>query len=100
MKPKPRTIVLIVIIVLFLIILIQNSRTTPINLLLWEVAQLPLFLLIIVVMLVGFVLGWFGHVAYNRGKQKGKITAPAETAAVKPEQRGKAGDLNKTDESS
>ena len=77
---KPKTISLLLVLVLFAIILIQNSDATDVDLLLWEI-NMPLFILIISTVFLGWVLGWFTHMAYRKGKGSRKPGAAEPTAA-------------------
>ncbi len=66
---KPKTIALLAVVVLFVIILFQNSDRTYVELFFWSV-QMPLFLLIVSSIFLGWVVGWFTHLAYFKGKNK------------------------------
>jgi len=74
---KPKTIILLVILALFVLILFQNSDPTEVELLLWEI-RMPLFILILSVLFVGLILGWFTHLAYSKGKEKKAEPSPAK----------------------
>lgn len=54
---KAKTIVILVLIVLFLIILLQNMQVVTLRLFFWKIAMSQI-ILIPLVMLIGFVLGY------------------------------------------
>jgi len=66
---KPKTIALLVASLLFLFALFQNSDSIRLELFFWDMF-VPLFLLIIFALLLGWCGGWFAHYAYVKGKQK------------------------------
>jgi len=68
MKLQPKTIALLVVLALFVIVLFQNSDATSIELLFWEV-NIPLFVLILSTIILGWVMGWITHMAYQKGKK-------------------------------
>lgn len=81
---KPKTIVLLVIAALFLIILLQNMDETSIQLLFWTI-QIPLLIQLLASIFLGWVVGWFMHATYARGKKRG--SAQMQKEAVQ-KQRG------------
>lgn len=80
---RPKTIALLVVFILFAVILLQNSETTPVELLFWQI-EMPLFVLIIGTILLGLTLGWLTHMAYQRGRRHGKPASatPPQDAAL------------------
>ncbi|MFQ5772714.1 MAG: lipopolysaccharide assembly protein LapA domain-containing protein [bacterium] len=68
---KAKTIALLVVLGLFVIILIQNMSEVQIHILLWPITM-PKLILILASALLGWVVGWFSHVAYRSGKEKSK----------------------------
>ncbi len=54
---KPKTIGIIIVAVLFFIILVQNTQPVILRLLFWDIMA-PQIVLIPVVLLIGFVLGY------------------------------------------
>lgn len=70
---KPKTIALLVILALLVLTLLLNMDPTKIRLLFWYI-EMPLFVLILTTLAIGWIFGWFTHVAYRRGKNR-----PAET---------------------
>lgn len=55
---KPQTIALLILIVLLLIIIVQNSHSIWLYLLFWRIS-VPQILLIPILLLIGFVIGFF-----------------------------------------
>lgn len=76
---KPKTIAILVVIGLFIIILFQNSDATSLEMFFWDI-RMPLFVLIVSTVFIGWIIGWFTHLAYRKGKQKGG--APKATSGV------------------
>ncbi|MCG8604847.1 LapA family protein [bacterium] len=71
---KPKQIAILVVIALFVIILVQNSERVDLQLLLWSYRDVPLVVVIISSIFVGFVTGWLAKLAFRRGKAtKAKI---------------------------
>ncbi|MFQ5772156.1 MAG: hypothetical protein ACE5HX_16585 [bacterium] len=66
---KPKTIALLAILALFLVILIQNISTIELNILFWPI-WMPKLILILSSVFLGWLVGWFTHLAYRRGKLK------------------------------
>ncbi|MEE9611024.1 MAG: LapA family protein [Desulfatiglandales bacterium] len=55
---KPKVIFILVVILLFLIILIQNTQVVTLRLFFWEAAMSQI-ILIPLIMIIGFVVGYF-----------------------------------------
>ena len=55
---KPKTIVIIVATILLTILIFQNTHSVVLNVFFWE-PDFPLILLIIIVLVIGFGLGFF-----------------------------------------
>ena len=55
---KPKVIFILVVVVLFLIILIQNTQVVTLRLFFWEAAMSQI-ILIPLIMIIGFVVGYF-----------------------------------------
>ena len=70
MKLQPKTIALLAVLALFVIVLFQNSDATSIELLFWDLVNIPLFVLILSTIILGWVMGWLTHMAYQKGKKK------------------------------
>jgi uncharacterized integral membrane protein len=66
---KPKTIVVLVLIGLFLIVLIQNTQVVTLRLLFWK-AGMSQIILMPLIMLIGFILGYI--VAKVTGGSHGK----------------------------
>ncbi len=77
MKLQPKTIVLLVVSALFVIVLFQNSDSTSIELLFWDLVNIPLFVLILSTIILGWAVGWLTHMAYQKGKKKQAKTTSA-----------------------
>jgi len=69
MKLKPKTIALLVVLAVVLFVLLQNMREAEINLLFWEI-EMPLLVLMLSTLFLGWVVGWFTHLIYHKGKSK------------------------------
>jgi uncharacterized integral membrane protein len=67
---KPKSIVILIVAILFLIILVQNTQTVILSLLFWKIMA-PQIVLIPVVLLIGFALGY--AVAKLTGRPKKSI---------------------------
>jgi len=76
MKLQPKTIALLAVLALFVIVLFQNSDATSIELLFWDLVNIPLFVLILSTIILGWVMGWLTHMAYQKGKQKAAKASP------------------------
>jgi len=76
MKLQPKTIAILVVLALFVIVLFQNSDATSIELLFWDLVNIPLFILILSTIILGWVMGWITHMAYQKGKKKQAAKAP------------------------
>ncbi len=76
MKLKPKTIALFAVLALFVIVLFQNSDATSIELLFWDLVNIPLFVLILSTIILGWVMGWLTHMAYQKGKKKAAKASP------------------------
>lgn len=70
---KPKTIAILVVALLFVIILFINSEETEVQFLIGSI-RMPLFALIVSNIILGWIVGWFSHVAFARGR---KSTKPA-----------------------
>jgi len=88
LQMKPKTIVLLVVLILFLIILFQNSESIKIQLLFWQITEAPMFLLIGIVLVIGLLFGWVGHMVYARGKRSSQqamqTPVPAQSSPATP----------------
>ena len=73
---KAKTIVVLVLIGLFLIILIQNTQVVTLRLLFWKIGMSQI-ILVPVIMLIGFVIGYLVAKATggtrNRGEPKKEV---------------------------
>ena len=76
MKLQPKTIALLAVLALFVIVLFQNSDATSIELLFWDLVNIPLFVLILSTIILGWVMGWLTHIAYQKGKKKAAKALP------------------------
>ena len=76
MKLQPKTIAILVVLALFVIVLFQNSDSISIELLFWDLLNIPLFVLILSTIILGWVMGWLTHMAYQKGKKKAAKTSP------------------------
>lgn len=96
---KPKTIALLVVLALFVIILIQNMGEVTIQILFWPI-RMPKLILILASALLGWVIGWFSHLVFNRRKQKYEPAKKEVKAgkAVEPQQEVKA-ETQKNDQS-
>ena len=81
MKLQPKTIAILAILALFGFILFQNSDLTRVRVLFWTLFDIPLFILILSTIILGWGMGWFTHVAYQKGK---KNQAVKTSASVEP----------------
>lgn len=81
---KPKTIAILIVLALFIIVLLQNMDNIVLQLLLWNI-QMPLLILILSSVFLGWIVGWFTHVTYHRGKQKttSEKTKVKKTVATK-----------------
>ncbi len=73
---KPKTIAALVLAVLLFIILLQNMEPVRFKALFWTFAEVPLLLLVIGSLLLGWIAGWFTHMGYIRGKKKENSELP------------------------
>ena len=76
MKLQPKTIALLAGLALFVIVLFQNSDAISIELLFWDLLHIPLFILILSTIILGWVMGWLTHMAYQKGKNKAAQASP------------------------
>ncbi len=76
MKLQPKTIALLAVLALFVFVLFQNSDPTRVKLLFWTLVNLPLFVLILSTIILGWVMGWLTHMAYQKGKKKAAKASP------------------------
>ncbi|MFQ6112727.1 MAG: LapA family protein [bacterium] len=86
---KAKTIALLVVLALFVIILIQNMSEVQIHILLWPITM-PKLILILASVLLGWIVGWFGHLAYQGGKEKSKKVKAERKVKPKEEPREEA----------
>lgn len=82
---KPKTITLLVILALLVLTLLLNMDPTKIRLLFWYI-EMPLFVLILTTLAIGWIFGWFSHVAYRRGKHR-----PGEPSSQPRDKSGSGG---------
>ena len=68
---KAKTIVILVLIGLFLIILIQNTQVVTLRLLFWKIGMSQI-ILVPVIMLIGFVIGYLVAKATGGTHSKGE----------------------------
>lgn len=78
---KPKTITLLTILLLFIIILFQNNDPTIVEFLFLGEITMPLFVLIISAIFLGWVVGWFTHLAYYKGKYKSRTAAGSDVVS-------------------
>lgn len=78
-------------ILLFLIVLLQNLRDVSVSLLFWE-AEIPIFVLILLSMIVGAGGGWIAHMMRSR-----RISKKTRTKAEKVEQSETPKQLTETE---
>jgi len=76
MKLQPKTIALLAVLALFVFVLFQNSDPTRVTLLFWTLGNLPLFVLILSTIILGWAMGWLTHMAYQKGKKKAAKASP------------------------
>lgn len=81
---KPKTVALLVILALLVITLLLNMEPTRIRLLFWYI-EMPLFVLILTTLAIGWIFGWFTHVAYRRGKNRGTETTSKVKGKAEPQ---------------
>ena len=65
---KPKIIILLVIAALFLIFLLQNTQVISLHLYFWEISMSQI-ILIPLVMLIGFVIGFIVAKIFKKGKK-------------------------------
>lgn len=89
---KPKTIALLVVAAIFVIILLQNMDETRIQLLFWTI-RIPLLIQLLVSIFLGWVVGWFMHATYARGKKRGSAQMQKEAIQKQrgQEPQGKTG---------
>lgn len=63
-----RTVILVVVLILFVVILFQNTANVTLRLLFWSV-QAPQIILIPVILLIGFFMGFVVAKLIRRGKK-------------------------------
>jgi uncharacterized integral membrane protein len=68
---KPKTIFLLILVALIAVVLLQNMTTVPIRLLFWSVSA-PLLIFLLGAVFVGWLVGWFSHLAYFKGKYEAR----------------------------
>lgn len=64
---KPKQIVILILAVLLLIILIQNTQIINFHILFWTISMSQIILMLIVIIL-SFALGYFSHYVIGRRK--------------------------------
>lgn len=67
---KPKQIILLIIALLLLIILIQNAGVIDFRILFWTIRMSHIVLLVVVIIL-SFALGYFSHYMVQRKKSSG-----------------------------
>ncbi len=68
MQVSIRTVILVVVLILFVVILFQNTTNVTLRLLFWSV-QAPQIILIPVILLIGFFMGFVVAKLIRRGKK-------------------------------
>ncbi len=68
---KPKTILSFAPAVIFIIVLLQNMDEVDITFLLWH-TEMPKLVLMILMMVIGIIAGWFIHMSYRKYKQTQK----------------------------
>ena len=66
LKSKPKLITAVVLAILVIIIIVQNSHSVAFNFL-WLHPQIPLLLLVVLMVALGFVLGMFAGARTKSG---------------------------------
>ncbi len=66
---KPKTIALLLVIALFLTLLLLNMQRVEFQMYFWPI-KMPLLIVILSSLFLGWIIGWLSHVFYRRGKQK------------------------------
>ncbi len=64
---KPKSIVILIIIIISAIILFQNKGIENISILFWNF-NMPLALVILFSLILGFIIGWILHIIYHNHK--------------------------------
>jgi uncharacterized integral membrane protein len=67
---KPKTIIIIVVTILLAILVIQNTHPVVVNIFFWE-PGLPLIILILLLLGIGFVAGFFARNSLGAAQKKG-----------------------------
>jgi uncharacterized integral membrane protein len=67
---KPKTIAIIIMTILAAILIFQNTHSVVVNIFFWE-PDFPLVVLIVIVMGIGFGLGFFAKNILAMGQKKG-----------------------------
>jgi len=67
---KPKTVAILLVALLSLIILIQNSKAVIFQLLFWRIT-IPLVILILLVFVAGFMLGYVSIRQYDKRRKRG-----------------------------
>ena len=80
---KPKTIILLIALVLFLFVLLQNIDSIPLELFFWDM-HIPLVVLIVSTLLIGWAAGWSTRLAYEKGKNTGAKPAPQKSTENDP----------------
>lgn len=83
---KPKNIVLTVVAALFAIVLLQNLDEIEITILFWKAVEMPKLALIISSILLGWIVGWFSHMAYRRKKQKESTDSGVQSPEISENQ--------------
>lgn len=90
---KAKTIISFAALAVFLVILLQNMDSTTIQILFWPI-NVPLLILILSSIFVGWLLGWFTHLAYYKGKRKD--SAAAQVTQVKEATEANEAEANRS----
>ena len=57
---KPKMLAILILAILILVIVIQNSNAADVHLLFWKISM-SMIILIFIVALIGFVIGYLAH---------------------------------------
>lgn len=68
---KPKTIIWLVAVLIFALFLFINRHPAKLDYLFGR-TEMPLLVWILFSALFGFVLGWFGHLTYRRGRERAR----------------------------
>lgn len=98
-KMRPKTIALVVVLTMFIIILLQNMDEVSIDVLFWEAVQMPKLFLILGSIFFGWVLGWFTHLARQKGRRSSKSAGTAQSESTATSDATEEGGKDTGDES-